>query len=50
MAAVLVSLLLSAGQVLARERYPFHPQYVQILPDSPLQVQVIDKDHELPEK
>ena len=47
---VLASLLLPAGQVLAEERYPFNPQYVEILADSPVPVQVMDRDQELPEK
>ena len=47
---VLASLLLPAGHILAEERYPFHPQYVEILADSPVPVQVMDRDQELPEK
>ena len=47
---VLASLLLPAGHVLAEERYPFNPQYVEILADSPVPVQVMDRDQELPEK
>merc|ERR1711936_785616 len=47
---VLLSLLLRAGQVQAEERFPFQPQYVEMLAASPVPVRVIDKDQELPEK
>ena len=47
---VVLSVLLLLGDVSPEERYPFHPQFVEMKSDNPLPVQVVTTGQELPEK
>ena len=47
---VVVSGLLLLGPIRPEERYPFHPQFVEMKSDNPLPVQVVTTGQELPEK
>ena len=47
---VVVSGILLLGDVTPEERYPFHPQFVEMKSEAPVPVQVVTAAQELPER
>ena len=47
---VVVAGFLLLGDVSPEERYPFHPQLVEIKSEAPVPVQVVSAGQELPER